>query len=69
METQSWLDDGLDCGYIDTSEHHELNRLYQQIGGKLVAMTGRADDFCKNAPGHSYVREDGTEYGVECADF
>ncbi len=56
METQSWLDDALDCGYLGAVAHAELDALYQAIGGKLTAMINRADDFCKNLPDHSYVR-------------
>lgn len=65
METQSWLDDALDCGYIEYGIHEALDRLYQEIGGKLAAMINRADDFCKNAPSHSYMREDCVTYDIE----
>ncbi len=57
METQSWLDDALDCGYINNDIHSELDLLYQNLGGKLAAMINRADDFCKNASDHQYVAE------------
>ena len=65
METQSWLDDALDCGYLDTAAHAELDTLYQGIGGKLTAMINRAGDFCKNPPDHSYVKEEGPLYTPE----
>jgi four helix bundle protein len=65
METQSWLDDALDCGYLGTAAHAELDTLYQAIGGKLTAMINRADDFCKNPPDHSYVKEDTQPYDPE----
>ena len=65
METQSWLDDALDCGYIDKSLHENLDELYQRIGGKLAAMIERADDFCKSAPDHTSVAESSALYTVD----
>ena len=48
-ETQSWLDDSLDSGYINQAQHQDLDTAWQNIGGMLANMIGRADDFCKNA--------------------
>ena len=45
-ETQSWLDDALDCGYINLSQHQELDSAWQSIGGMINKMILRADDFC-----------------------
>lgn len=56
-ETQSWLDDALDCGYMDATAHGDLDALYREVAAKLSAMINRADDFCKNAPGHNYLHE------------
>jgi four helix bundle protein len=47
-ETQSWLDDALDCEYISTSQHKELDAAWQSIGASINKMIGRSDDFCKN---------------------
>jgi four helix bundle protein len=55
-ETQSWLDDSLDAGYITASEFQELDERYQHVGGMLSRMIDRADDFCKHAP-HTDYRE------------
>src|SRR5213080_184017 len=30
-ETQSWLDDGLDCSYLSSAEYQELDNLYGSI--------------------------------------
>lgn len=65
METQSWLDDALDCGYLAREPYEALDRLYQGIGGMLAAMINRADDFCKNAPDHSYVQEQDPTYSAD----
>ncbi len=60
-ETQSWLDDALDCAYISRGEFDELDHAYQAIGGMLSRMIDRADDFCKHGPATDYrtiVREE-----------
>ena len=46
-ETQSWLDDALDCDYISISQHKELDAAWQSIGASLNKMIERSDDFCK----------------------
>ena len=48
-ETQSWLDDCLDCGYISSEEFKQMDAAWQSIGAMLNKMIERADDFCKNA--------------------
>jgi four helix bundle protein len=45
-ETQSWLDDCIDCGYISAAEFREMNAAWQSIGAMLNKMIARADDFC-----------------------
>ena len=59
-ETQSWLDDALDAGYITSEEFKDLDDRYNAVGGMLSRMIDRADDFCKNAPDTDYrsMRED-----------
>src|SRR3979490_447420 len=37
-ETQSWLEDGLDCNYFSPAEYQELNNLYCSIGAMLARM-------------------------------
>jgi four helix bundle protein len=48
-ETQSWLDDALDCKYINEQQHRQLDAAWQGVGGMLNKMIDRADDFCRNA--------------------
>jgi four helix bundle protein len=60
-ETQSWLDDALDDGYVTPDQFTELDERYQKIGGMLSRMIDRADDFCKHGPSTDYrniVREE-----------
>ena len=45
-ETQSWLDDCLDCGYISPEEFKQMDSAWQSIGAMLNKMIIRADDFC-----------------------
>ncbi len=45
-ETQSWLDDALDCGYINAAQHQDFDAAWQSIGGMINNMILRADDFC-----------------------
>ena len=48
-ETQSWLDDALDCRYIKPSDHEDFDAAWQAIGGMIANMIVKADDFCSNA--------------------
>lgn len=48
-ETQSWLDDALDCGYITEVEYRNHDRMWQSLGGMINNTIERADDFCRNA--------------------
>src|SRR3972149_11784247 len=41
METQAWLDYALDCDYIDSRQHGELDSAWQHIGGMLNRMIER----------------------------
>jgi four helix bundle protein len=45
-ETQSWLDDCFDCGYISETEFKQMDAAWQSIGAMLNKMIARADDFC-----------------------
>lgn len=61
-ETQSWLDDGLDCGYIDSEMFSKMDADWQSIAAMLSRMIDRAPDFCKHAPNVDYrVMEDERE--------
>jgi len=46
-ETQSWLDDCLDSGYISAEEFARMDGAWQSIGGMLNNMIARTDDFCR----------------------
>lgn len=46
METQSWLDHALDCGYLHPTKHGEFDAAWQSVGAMLQKMMERADTFC-----------------------
>jgi len=48
-ETQSWLDDALDCEYVSPAHHRDFDAAWQSIGASINKMIERADDFCRNA--------------------
>lgn len=48
-ESQSWLDDALDCGYITLEQHRDHDAAWQSIGGMLNNTIEKADEFCRNA--------------------
>ena len=53
-ETQSWLDDALNAGYLSPSEFDALNSRCLAVGQMLSRMIDRADDFCKHLPATDY---------------
>ena len=53
-ETQSWLDDAYDCGYIDSVQFEKMDGDWRSIGAMLARMIHRASDFCKNSPDTDY---------------
>ena len=47
-ETQSWLEDCLDCGYLSQAEFTRMDAAWQSIGAMLRKMIDRAEAFCRN---------------------
>ncbi len=48
METQAWLDHALDCEYITSVRHAELDAKWHHVGAMLNRMIETADSFCKS---------------------
>ena len=46
-ETQSWLDDCIDCLYLSPEQFRELDDSFASIGAMLARMSDRSDDFCR----------------------
>jgi four helix bundle protein len=53
-ETRSWLDDALDCGYLDAEQFQKMERDWLSIASMLARMIDRASDFCKFASDTDY---------------
>ena len=54
VETQSWLDDAFDCGYLGTSEFAKMDNDWNSIAAMLSRMIDRASDFCKYSSATDY---------------
>ncbi len=46
METQHWVGEALDCGYLTPAEASRLNANLEEIGRMLNSMMEKADAFC-----------------------
>jgi four helix bundle protein len=47
METQSWLDHAIMCGYIERDEYRESDGAWQEVGAMLQGMIDQAPKFCR----------------------
>ena len=47
METQSWLDESIDDGYITEDTYREIDSHFQQLGGKLERMIEKSSTFAR----------------------
>ena len=62
METQHWVGEALDCGYLSTGDAEQLNSSLEEIGRMLNSMMEKAGAFCGSTDG--VLREDAPEYFV-----
>ena len=46
METQHWVGEALDCGYLSAADAAQLNSGLEEIGKMLNSMMEKADSFC-----------------------
>jgi four helix bundle protein len=60
METQHWVAEALDCGYLSPSDAAQLNSALVEIGRMLNSMIEKSDSFCRS-PG-VILREEATDY-------
>jgi four helix bundle protein len=54
-ETQSWLDDAFDCGYINSAQFEKMEADWRSVAAMLAKMRDRASDFCKYPSGTSHL--------------
>jgi four helix bundle protein len=57
-ETQGWLDDALDCGYITAEQHALMNEDWISVSAMFSRMIDRAADFCPNDPDTNYTLQE-----------
>ena len=60
LETQHWIGEALDCGYISSVDAGQLNSGLEEVGRMLNSMMGKADSFCGSP--NSQLHEPGGEY-------
>jgi four helix bundle protein len=63
METQHWVSEALDCGYISPADATQLNSGLEEIGRMLNSMMEKSDSFCGSPDG--VLREDATDYCID----
>src|ERR1051325_4580814 len=59
LETQHWLNEPADCGYITTLDHNRMRSLCEEIGRMLGSMMRKSDSFASEAYS---LREDQLPY-------
>lgn len=60
LETQHWIGEALDCGYISAADAAHLNSGLEEVGRMLNSMIEKADSFCGSSDG--VLREEPAEY-------
>jgi len=60
METQHWVSEALDCGYLTPATAAPLSSGLEEIGRMLNSMKEKADSFC--GPLDSSLHESAVEY-------
>jgi four helix bundle protein len=60
LETQHWVGEALDCGYITPTDANRLNADLEEIGRMLNAMIEKADTFCGSSD--FVLRESTSDY-------
>ena len=60
METQHWVGEALDCGYLPPAEAAQLISDLEEVGRMLNSMMEKADSFC--GPPDSALHESAPEF-------
>ncbi len=60
METQHWVSEAVDCGYLSSSDATRLNSGLEEVGRMLNSMMEKSDSFC--GPLDSALHETTAEY-------
>jgi four helix bundle protein len=68
METQHWVSEALDSGYISSEDEKKLTVALLEIGRMLNGMIRKSDVFCGDSS--SLVKEDNADYfGKPITDY
>jgi four helix bundle protein len=60
METQHWINEACDCGYIESERAEALLAELQQVGRMLNSMMEKSHLFCRQ--NQDMIREERAEY-------
>ena len=63
LETQHWLTEAYDCGYLTAAETKHLGELCLEIGRMLGEMMSKADQFCQTPDAH--LHEAPVDYRIQ----
>ena len=66
MESQHWVGEASDCGYISATEAQHLNSGLEEVGRMLNSMIEKADSFCGLPDG--VLHEPASEYFTTSPD-
>ena len=61
-ETQHWIGEALDCGYLSSTDAAQMNSTLEDIGRMLNSMMEKSDSFC--GPPAGVLREEAVEYFI-----
>jgi four helix bundle protein len=67
LETQHWVGEALDCGYVTQAEAAQINCDLEEIGRMLNSMIEKAETFCGTPDG--VLHESASAYFVQGAHY
>jgi four helix bundle protein len=63
LETQHWMTEAYDCGYLNSSDTRRLGELCLEVGRMLGERMNKADQFCQTAD--DPLHESSIDYRVQ----
>src|ERR1043166_4149419 len=63
METQHWIGEALDCGYLSSTDAAQMNSRLEEIGRMLNSMMEKSGSFC--GPPDGVLRSEERRVGEE----
>jgi len=62
METQHWVGEAFDCGYVSATEADLLNSGLEEVGRMLNSMIEKSDSFC--GPPETTIHDPAGDYFI-----